>query len=231
MKPPSSSFSNPMSIDLPPNMPVININPSVCNDALVDSVSLTDLNLNYVSLNKSILRSSFDLLNILDFSEKPIPNTIVEIGDLSKSISVNKLTKYIKSSDDLQNNSITPIESKMFIDGSTSFATSSNPSVNHNCNILVISYPPVLQNSPEFWYCAIRSVEEVEVKIRLTKKHNFEYLSAVARCINFSPRTSTPQPIAVNTSSFKSKGKENVEPKSIGPSNLKKTKHLMLQQS
>lgn len=65
----------------------------------------------------------------------------------------------------------------MCLDGSASVATASIPSLNENCNILVLSYPLAIQNSPEFWDSTIRSAEEVEARIRLTKKHNYEDLS------------------------------------------------------
>ncbi|KMZ63432.1 hypothetical protein ZOSMA_40G00630 [Zostera marina] len=118
----------------------------------------------------------------------------------------------------------------MSLDGSSYISISVNLSVNDNCNTVVISHPFTIQNSPEFWDSAIRSADEVEAQIRITKKHNYEDLFAVVRCIDFSPNIPMPQPITMISSPYKWKGKENIEPESIGPSKLNDTKHLMMLQ-
>ncbi|KMZ62473.1 hypothetical protein ZOSMA_45G00110 [Zostera marina] len=64
----------------------------------------------------------------------------------------------------LQQTYITPTESKMYVDGSTSNDAASQclslPSFNSDENTVVVSYPVVIHNSPEFWDVAIQSAED-----------------------------------------------------------------------
>ncbi|KMZ69221.1 hypothetical protein ZOSMA_21G00750 [Zostera marina] len=149
------------------------------------------------------------------------------------SSSVNKSLNSIQSTHILQQIAITPIDSKNCLDGSSSMETPSYPSVDDNCNSFLLSYPTVIHNSPEFCDSVIRNAEEVEARIRNTKNHTYEYLSVVARCINFSPRItcSKPPPFIKSPYEDQGKGKENIEPDSVGPFKSNETKHLMLRKS
>ncbi|KMZ67390.1 hypothetical protein ZOSMA_26G01410 [Zostera marina] len=198
-------MSDPMPIDPPLDISINNLNHSVCNEDLINSVSCIDLNMNYVSPIKAICRPSFNLLNISDLSDQRNASADVDNIYYSKSFSLTKSIKCIKSSDIIQQSFLTPVEPKMCLDGSTSIATTSNPSVNDHSITLVRSYPLAIQNSSEFWDSAIRSAEEVEARIRITKKHTYEDLSAVARCIEFSPCILTPQFLCVTSAPYKIK--------------------------
>lgn len=209
-----SSISDLISIDRPlaispstvDELSSDNRDQSVCNEDLYNSVSFIDLNLNYVSPIKSNVRSSFDLLNILDLSEQSSTNhTFIEVNDCSKPVCKTKSSNSIKSLGILQENftAITPSITKMSLDGSSYIPISVNLSVNDNCNTVVISHPFTIQNSPEFWDSTIRSADEVEAQIRITKKHNYEDLFAVVRCIDFSPNIPMPQPITMISSPYK----------------------------
>ncbi|KMZ56943.1 hypothetical protein ZOSMA_8G00880 [Zostera marina] len=181
----NSSVTDPMSIDLPSNIMSNNVNPN----PLVTSVEDIDLNLNYVSPVTRIVRPIFELLNILDLAEQHVTHSDVDIIHRSKSISITNSIKSIQSSYILQKSFVTPTQMEMCHDATTSVGT--------------VNFPLAIQNSPDFWESVIRSAEEVEARIRLTKKHNYEDLSAVARCIDFSPRILTPQPTPHMTSPFK----------------------------
>lgn len=97
-----------MSTDLPMYNPFNNLLPSARNEDLVNSVSLIDLNKNYVSPVKSIVRPSFDLLNIIDLSEPCNESQMdIDIIDRSKSVFEKKSIVFIKSSDISQQTFIT----------------------------------------------------------------------------------------------------------------------------
>lgn len=91
-------------------------------------------------------------------------NINVDNIDRSNSVSKTKSLLSIKSSDILQQTYITPTESKMYVDGSISNDTVSQclslPSFNSDENTVVVSYPVVIHNSPEFWDVAIQSAED-----------------------------------------------------------------------
>ncbi|KMZ73561.1 hypothetical protein ZOSMA_146G00370 [Zostera marina] len=166
-----------------------------------------------------------------DLSKERTVNTDIDSKDCSKSFSVNESINSFESTGILHKTFITPTEAKICVAGSSTIATSSYPSVNDNCNTLLLSYPTAIQNSPEFWDSAIRSTEEVETRIRISRKHTYEDLSVVVRCIDFSPRILVPPPFALIKLPCESNCKENINPQSVGPSKLNQTKHLMLQQS
>ncbi|KMZ67779.1 hypothetical protein ZOSMA_25G01720 [Zostera marina] len=179
----NSSVTDPMSIDLPSEIMSNNVNPN----RSVNSVEDIDLNLNYVSPVKRIVRPSFELHNILDLAEQHVTHTDIDIIHRSyKSISITKSIKSMKSLDIVQQSFVTPTEIEMCPVATTSVAT--------------VNFPLTIQNSPDFWDSVIRSAEEVETRIRLTRKHTYEDLSTVARCIDFSLRILTPQPTPHMTS-------------------------------
>ncbi|KMZ72498.1 hypothetical protein ZOSMA_162G00180 [Zostera marina] len=112
-------MSDPMPIDLPLNIFMNNLNHSVCNEDLINSVSCIDLNMNYVSPIKAICRPNFDLLNISDLSNQRNASAAIDNIYHSKSFSLTKSINCIKSSDIIQQSFITLAEPKMCLDGVT----------------------------------------------------------------------------------------------------------------
>ncbi|KMZ71640.1 hypothetical protein ZOSMA_178G00280 [Zostera marina] len=242
----------------------MSFSPTLINFQLPDILSIElrnsssfDLNLEYDTPMKSSVLPSSIVPEDIDLCHQSSPDADNNIIDHCQSVSVSKSNSTIKSSSpipmsdpmpidpplDISINNLnhsqsllTPAEAKMCLDGSTFVATTFNPSVNDNSINLVRSYPLAIQNSPEFWDSAIRSAEEVETRIRIiTKKHTYEDLSAVARCIEFSPCILTPQSLCVTSAPYKvaeqRKGKENIKPDTIELSIVNETKHIMLQKS
>ncbi|KMZ76307.1 hypothetical protein ZOSMA_103G00120 [Zostera marina] len=197
------SISDPMSIDNPLGNPLINLSSSIFNEDLVTSVSKIDLNVKYDSPIRSCLRPSFDLIiNFLDLTEQRIANTNIETKDCNKCFSAEESVNSIKSTNISIQTFITPTENKICLAGSASIANPANSSGIHNNNTTLLSYPTAIQNSPEFWDSTIRTTEEVEARIRNTKKHTYEDLSTVARYIDFFPRIFSPKPLALIKSSY-----------------------------
>ncbi|KMZ58955.1 hypothetical protein ZOSMA_71G00270 [Zostera marina] len=168
--------------------------------------SAMDLNLNYDSQLMSIDQPRSDRSNDLDLFHQPISETVI---DPSKSVA--------KSNSQSKPSSLSSISDLMSIDPSLDISPSTVDALCFDN-----------RNRSD---SAIRSAEEVEARIRFTKINNYEDLSAVARCIDFSPNNLLPQPITLISSPYKRKGKKNIKPESIGPSKLNDTNHLMMLQS
>ncbi|KMZ72448.1 hypothetical protein ZOSMA_164G00300 [Zostera marina] len=196
------AISVPMSIDIPLVNSMMNHNTSMFNDDLVTSVTKIDLNVKFVSPIPSCGRPSFDLLKFEDLNEQPIDNTDPKTKDCFKSISAEDSLNSIKCTSITHQTFITPTELKICFAGSSSIPISFNSSGIHNSNTPLLSYPTAIQNSPEFWNSVIRTAEEVKAKICINRKHTYDDLSTVARCIDFSPHITSPKPLAMNKSSY-----------------------------